>query len=299
MPPSRTRESLRLLAAGRLAAAGALAAVLALSPPVHAHVALDRQIADLDARIAAHPADATLYLKRGEVHRSRSDWKAADDDYRRAHELDPALEAADFHLGRMLVEAGRPAEGIPSLDRFLAKHPDHPGALAVRARARARLGRNLEAAEDYSRAIAQHGPQRPADPDLYIERARALAEAPEPRLAEALGGLEDGMAVLGPLVSLGLYAIDLEARLRRFDAALVRIERLATLSPRKESYLVKRGSILEAAGRPDEARRAYALALEAIASLPEGRRAARAVDDLAARARAGLARAHRTPGAAP
>ncbi len=299
MPPSRTGESLRLLAARRLAVAGALAAVLALSPPVRGHVALDRQIADLDARIAARPADATLYLKRGEVHRSRSDWQAAAADYRRAHELDPALEVADFYLGRMLYEAGRPSEAIPSLDRFLAKHPDHPGALAARARGRARLGRNLEAAEDYSRAIAGHGPVRPADPDLYIERARALVAAPEPRLAEALDGLEEGMAALGPLVSLGLYAIDLEMRLGSFDAALARINRLAALSTRKESYLVKRGAVLEAAGRNDEARRAYALALEAIASLPEGRRAARAVDDLAARARAGLARAHRTPGAAP
>jgi tetratricopeptide (TPR) repeat protein len=267
-----------------------LTAALAFPAPARAHVPLDRQIVDLNARIAGRPAEASLYLKRGEIHRSRSDWNAAAADYRRARELDPALDVVDFCRGRMLLEADRPAEALPILDGFLLKHPDHAGALAARARVRARLGLSLPASEDLSRAIAQYRPTLNADPDLYLERARALAEGGEPRLEEALRGLDQGLGALGPLVALGLYASELEVRLKRFDAALARIDRLAAFSPRKESYLVRRGAILEAAGRTAEARQAYALALQAIASLPDGRRGARAVDDLAARARAGLAR---------
>jgi predicted Zn-dependent protease len=282
------RRFLPRQAARRLAMAGLLGFLTAIFAPVGAHVAPDRQIENLDARIAARPWDATLFLKRGEIHRGLSDWKAAAADYRRARELDPALDAVDLCLGRMLVESGRPQEAIPALDRFLAKHPDHPMAIASRARALARLGRSIQAADDFTRAITQSQPH--ADPDLYLERARALAEGQEPRLDEAIRGLDEGMAALGPLVSLGLYAIDLEVRARRYDAALARIDRLAALSPRKESYLVKRAAILEAAGRPAEARQAYALALEAVAALPPGRRAVPAIEDLASRARAGVDR---------
>ncbi len=98
------------------------------------------------------------------------------------------------------------------------------------------------------------------------------------------------MAALGPLVSLGFEAIDLEVRLRRFDAALARIDQLSAGSPRRESWLVRRGEILEAAGRDAEARQAYESAMDAIAALPAGRRAVPAVADLAASARRGLQR---------
>src|SRR5688572_17326815 len=115
------RRSCPLPSLRRLAVAVALPACPVMSPPVSPHVPLDRQTADLDNRIAIQPRDATLYLTRGEVRRGLSDWKGAAADYRRARELDPNLDAVDLCLGRMLVEAGRPAEAIPILDRFLAR----------------------------------------------------------------------------------------------------------------------------------------------------------------------------------
>jgi len=189
----------------------------------------------------------------------------------------------------MLLDAGRPAPALDSLDRFLRRHADDPEALAERGRALERLGRHVDAGRSYSRAIAQYRAPATPDPDLFLERARALAAAGRPEVDEAIRGLDEGIAVLGPLVSLGLYAADLEVRLGRYDAALARIDRLAKLSPRQESYLVRRGAILLAADRREEARQAYAEALADIARLPEERRAARAVQDLEAKARAGLA----------
>ena len=178
-----------LVALRRLAVAGLLVVHTTTFGPALAHPNPDRQIADLDRLIAARPRDATLFLRRGEIHRGLSDWKAAAADYRRVRQLDPALDAVDLCLGRMLVESRRPREAIPALDRFLAKHPDHPMAIASRARARARLGRSVQAADDFTRAIAQSQPH--ADPDLYLERARALAEGQEPRLDEAIRGLDE------------------------------------------------------------------------------------------------------------
>src|SRR6266508_339173 len=98
----------------------------ALSPPAFGHEAIERQIADLDARLAANPRDASLYLMRGELHRLHADWGAAGRDYRRAREIDPGLDAVDFCLGRLHLDAGRPGRAIESLDRFLRRHPDHP-----------------------------------------------------------------------------------------------------------------------------------------------------------------------------
>jgi predicted Zn-dependent protease len=255
-------------------------------------------MADLSARIAARPQDASLYLRRGELHRAHADWDAAARDYHRAREIDPGLDAVDLCMGRMLVEAGRPARGLASLDRFLARHPDHPGALAERGRALAHLGRGLEAARSFTLAIARHRPADAPAPDLFLERARALAGSRPPRLDEAIRGLDEGMATLGPLVSLGFYAIDLETRLARYDAALTRLDRLAARSPRKESYLVRRGDLLEAAARPEDARQAYSQALAAIQILPAERRSARAVLDLEIRARSGLARGSPSAGTA-
>jgi predicted Zn-dependent protease len=270
--------------------AGAVWVCLALCPPAFAHEAIDRQIADLGARIASRPREASLYLMRGELHREHGDWQAAARDYRSARRIDPGLLAVDLCFGRLHLDAGRPAQAIASLDRFLRKQPEHPEALTIRARALARLGRNLDAAREFTRAIEAHRPPGHPDPDLFLERARTLADPPESRLEEALRGLDEGLRLLGPVVGLGFYAIDLEVRLGRFDSALERLDWLSAQSPRKESYLVRRASILEAAARPDEARRVYEEALAAIAALPAERRGARAVHDLETTARSGLAR---------
>ncbi len=293
-PPGWARECLLTTRARRVArlrtAAGALLVCLALRAPAFGHEAIDHQIANLDARIAVHPGEAALYLMRGELHRLHGDQDAAARDYLRARTIEPGLDAVDLCLGRLHLDGGDPALAVESLDRFLQKHPEHPDALTLRARARARLGRNLDAAHDLTRAIEACRPAGPPDPDLFLERARLLAEAPEPRIEDALRGLDDGLRTLGPVVGLEFYAIDLETRLGRFDAALQRLDRLAAMSPRKESYLVRRAAIFEAAARPDEARRAYEAALAAIATLPAERRGARAVHDLETTARSGLAR---------
>ena len=298
MQPARAERGELRARPGPVFAAGVLWVGLALGSAAFGHEAIRRQIADLDARIAAHPRDASLYLSRGERHRHHAAWNEAARDYQRARELDPGLDAVDLCLGRMHLDAGHPDPAIESLDRFLRKRPDHVEAMTARARALSLLGRNPEAVQDYTRAITAHRPGLNPDPDLFLERARALTGIPEPRLVDALHGLDEGLATLGPVVSLELEAIDLEVRLGRFDAALARLDRLAGLSPRKESYLVRRAGVLETASRSDEARRTYAEALKAIAALPIERRAARAVRDLERTARSALARMDRASGLA-
>lgn len=266
-----------------------LAACLCGCTPVWGHPGIDEQIADLTARIEKEPANATLFLRRGELHRIHRDWKDAKTDYERARKLDPDMAEVDLCLGSMMLEADKPAEAKSVLDRYLAKRPDNVRGLVARARALVRLGRHLPASEDFARAITNSEGGRPL-PDYYLEHARALAAAGDAHVDEAIRVLDRGLEQLRQPVTLQLYAIDLELGKKRYDAALARLDQIASRSPRKETWLIRRGEILELADRREEAEQAYRQALSAIDSLPAGRRGNRAVQALDEQARAALER---------
>jgi predicted Zn-dependent protease len=243
--------------------------VLALPSLCFGHLWMHEQIADLTRQIKATPKDAGLYLKRGELHRAHEDWRAAQADYTQALHLDPTLDTARFGRARMFFEQGKAKEALPDINAFLAQHPEDPQGLLTRARIHARLKNSLSAAADFTRALAHI--DKP-DPEIYIERAQALIEAGEAHRDEALQGLEEGMRKLGPIVTLELPAIDIEVKKKDFAGALARIDRNIARLPRKESWLLRRGEVLLAAGRTKEAHVAFQAALEALEDLPDYRR---------------------------
>jgi predicted Zn-dependent protease len=176
-----------------------------------------------------------------------------------------------------------PLRAFEALDRFLAKEPDHPRGRVLRARALVKLGKRREAVGEFTRAIDQTPAGGLPEPEYYLERAQALGAEGGEYAKEALGGLDEGLARLGPVVTLQLCAIDLEMARNRYDAALERLEKLAAQSARKESYLARRGEILEKAGKLGEARQANVKALEALESLPPHKRKTRAMERLRGR----------------
>jgi tetratricopeptide (TPR) repeat protein len=273
--------------------AAAWLAALSAGTPAPAHPEIDRQIADVTARIEATPRDPWLFLRRGELHRIHQDWELAAADFRRAAEVGRDLAVVDFHLGRMQLDAGRPEAARVALDRFLSREPTHAEARTARARALVELGRPLEAAADWDAALAVPGVR--ALPEDYLGRARALATVGETHLGRALAGLEEGIARLGGAVTLELYAIEIEERMGRTDAALARIDRLATAASRKESWLLRRAEILERAGRADEARESYERTIAAIDAAATARRGTRAASRLREQAAGGLARLGKPP----
>jgi tetratricopeptide (TPR) repeat protein len=258
---------------------------LALLCGLAAHGPLHEQIAAVTSEIAGRPRDARLYLKRAELRRLHEDWDLAKSDYDRAEALEPTLIEVELGRGRLALDSGRPAAALPHLDRFLAARPDHVDALTQRAEARLAAGNPRGAAADSTRAISLSA--RP-EVELYLLRARAQKAAADHEAA--LAGLDEGMARLGPLVTLEQAAIESELVLSRYDRALARLARMAAQSPRKESYLVRRGEILQQAGRNDEARAAFDEALRLIDALPPHLKRTKAVAGLAERARAAAAR---------
>ncbi len=257
---------------------------------VRAHPDLERQIADVTTRLELAPRDAELYLHRAELYRVHRDWPAAEADYARARRLQPRLAIVDFYLGRMKLEADRPKEAKKALDRFLSREPDHARARIARARALVKLGDPLAAVADYTRALAGFDEDQRPEPEVYLERARALAALGDAHADAALRGLDEGLARLGQPVTLQLYAIEIEVERGRHDAALERLQAIADSAERQESWLVRRAEILEGAGRVGEARDAYASALAAVAALPPNRRGNRAMRRLEQQARAALER---------
>jgi tetratricopeptide (TPR) repeat protein len=239
------------------------------APSVRGHAELLLQIEEATKEIEKNPNIADLYLKRGELHRTHADWDQAFADYERALSLSPGLPTIDLLRGRLFLEAGWPLSARAFLDRSISRNPTYVDAWVLRARALTKLEERLAAADDYDRALSIY-PE--PGPDLFIERAQVLAaEGPE-HYSRALQGLDQGIAKMGPLVTLQLYAVDVELKQKNFDAALSRIDKVAARSPRKETWLARRGEILVQAGRPLEAAQAYKAALAAMQTLPPARR---------------------------
>ena len=262
-----------------------IAMCLTLLPSLaRAHEGLHEQLVAITAKIKRDPKNADLYLQRGELHRLHRDWARAAADYDRASRLQPGLTIVDLGRGKMFFESRRFGQAKLVLDRLLRQQPHNVEVLVTRGRVLAKIGARLEAANDFTEALAL----APApEPELYLERAQVLGEH-ERYIQEALRGLDEGIKQLGPLVTLELAAIDLELRRNNYDAALTRLDLITAQSERKETWLVRRGEILRAAGRHEEARNAFSAAIVAIESLPPERRQSRAMTALQSRARSAL-----------
>jgi tetratricopeptide (TPR) repeat protein len=249
------------------------------------HGDMHLQIQEVTKELEKQPRNAGLYLRRGELFRAHGDFDSANADLDRVAALEPRMEVLPLARGRLFYEANWPQSAKMALDYFIRSHTNNVEALALRARCQVKLGQRLEGVKDYTRAIdAAAEPQ----PELYLERAQALNDEGPAYYAEAVKGLEDGMKKMGPLVTLQLYAIDLEVKQKNYDAALARLEKASAASPRKETWLARKGEILQTAGRTEQASDAFRAALKAISQLPDTRRNVPAMQELEKRIQAVL-----------
>ncbi|HMF95666.1 MAG TPA: tetratricopeptide repeat protein [Vicinamibacterales bacterium] len=255
-----------------------------------AHSELDEQIARLTAQIIRDPANADLLTRRAELYRIVRDYEKALGDLNRVRQLGSTNVDAELVRARVCLDTGNTGGAVEATTRVLSRQPQRIDAAILRGRARVRLGQIREAAADFTQALQQ----KPV-PDFYIERARAIALLGTSGAEEAVRGLDDGIRRLGPIVTLELEAIKFELQMSRYDSALNRIDVLSAQTARKENWLARRGEILEAAGRLDDARRAYEAALAAARALPPWIRQNAASSALIERVRADVARLDHPP----
>jgi tetratricopeptide (TPR) repeat protein len=254
---------------------------------VSAHEGVDELAEQLTRQIAQRPDDVALYIRRGDLMRDHGHWDAALADFERAAAREPDHPQLDYLRARTLQEAGWFQAALVLIDRHLLRFADDGPAHLVRARALTGGKDYLEAAPVYRNALERL--ERP-QPDHYLECADALTAAGDDHVAEAVQCLDQGIERLGPIVTLQRRAIELEARLGRYDQALRRIDAVMNTMHRKETWLAFRGRILDQADRPDEARAAYEASRVAIESLADRHRKVALTQALEEQVRSALAR---------
>ena len=235
-----------------------------------AHGDLHGQIQELSAQILQKPGQGELYFKRAELHRAHGSLDAAEADYDQAGRLAPELSGLDFGRGQVFLAAGKLVEALEAFDRFLLAHPRHVPGYVARAKTRSLAKAHLAAAADYTLAIQSSSQP---EPEYYLARAQALADAGPENVVKGLEGINEGLTRLGEVLTLELHAVDLELSLKRYDGALQRVERIRKKASRQEFWLERLGDILNQAGRSAEAELSYKAALEAAQSRPPRLRA--------------------------
>ncbi len=245
---------------------------------LHAHGDAHDLIKVVTEEIRQQPRNPELYFRRAELHRRHGELDDAMVDYelsaRFSNTNRPMLDLA---RGMVFLEAKWPRMAKLYLDRVLSVETNHIVALSGRAKASLQLDDRDGAVRDYTTAIQASKEPRP---ELYLDRAQALVTEDGSRLKEALAGLDEGIQRLGNVVTLQLYAIDLELKRKQTNAALDRLDKVAAQSPRKEPWLARRGEILQQAGRWAEAKDSFQSALEQIRTLPPARRNLPALQEL-------------------
>ena len=256
-----------------------------LSPAwVGAHGGFDVRIESANRAVAAQPSNPEPRLIRAELHRRHGDFAAALLDLDEADQLSKSPGKIDYFRGLVQLDAARYPEAESHLRRFLETHPRHPAGHQALARALLKQERARAAAREYDLAIAH---QPVPVPDDYLNRARALEIAHD--FEGAIRGIDQGLARMGPIVTLERAAIDLELQRGATDAALARLDLITQRSARRESGLAQRGEILAQAGRTEEAAKSFALALAEFDRLSSRKRRTPATAQLEAEIRKAMA----------
>jgi tetratricopeptide (TPR) repeat protein len=245
-----------------------LAVVVSFVPaPALAHVGLD----ELDARsrdaIAARPKSPDAYLDHARILQAKREWDASLAAIEEAASRGADPDVVGARKASVYLDAGFPRMAKLELDRVLARRPAAYDLLHERGRAWLALGDAEAAAKDFGEAIAKGS--RPT-PEQVLARRDALLSLGKKR--DALRALDEGIARVGPVVSLVLPAIDLELDVGKPDAALARLDALARGGNPNPLWIARRGEILEKAGRDADARAEYAKALALLDARPPSRR---------------------------
>jgi tetratricopeptide (TPR) repeat protein len=173
------------------------------------------------------------------------------------------------------------------IERYVANVPNEPEGWFLRGDMRAASGQHERGAEDYTQGIARATSPRP---EHFLRRARFLAAIPNVDSARVVAALDEGIARIGPVISLVDYALTLELEQKDYPRALKRIATVLERAPRREGWLLRQGNVLVLAGRTAEAIESYRAALAAIAELPERYRDTVPMEKLARDAHSALVR---------
>ncbi len=228
------------------------------------HEGLHEKILKTTREIQLEPDEPQLWIARADLYRLHKDWDHAFADLDRAREISPNLTRVEIVRGQTYFDLGWFVAAHRSFDYAISMEPKNGAAFLLRSRVLLKRNAPEDALSDLSTAISliQNPP-----PQLYIDRSNLLVSFGEDSLPDALRGIQEGLQRLGAALSLELEAVKLETRLGHFDAALSRLKKIESRSPRKDGWLSWQGDVLQKAGRDDEAKIVFRRCLLAIDNL--------------------------------
>jgi predicted Zn-dependent protease len=227
------------------------------------HGAYHDVVAAITAELQKKPDDAALHYRLAEAHAGHEDWQACFEEIKHVERLAPGAYPTGYLRGLALHAAGNDAEAKRELDALLSTHPKHVDALATRGRVLMKLGEPAAASQDFRKAM-QYAVSPSAG--LVTEAAKVIAAA---------GNLEDASRLLDERLKanpddpeLLACALEIDRQRGAWDAALRRVDALQKTAPKPEPWMARRAELLQAAGRPDEARAAWTALRSHLLSLP-------------------------------
>ena len=123
-------------------------------------------IPHFSAAIAAHLPSADAHLGRAACETAAKQAAAAERTLTEALQIEPENPVVSANLGLVLSDNGRPAAGIPHLQRALTLDPDLHQARFGLALAFARSGRRAEAAKEAQELLRRLPPDAPQRPEV-------------------------------------------------------------------------------------------------------------------------------------
>ena len=201
------------------------------------------------------PNDPALRFDNGLVAEKLGDVRNAVQLYRAAIEVDGDYTPAHAGLGRLLVFAGMPKQAIGEVDAALARHPDDPALLTVRAGARLQQGDKAGALDDGLRAVALG----PGDEDAL--GALAAIEIANAQQDKARALLESAVAKAPQSVELRLLLAHLYYDIGQPQSSVAVFEALIKLRPKERAYRIEQAHTLTRMGRVDAAERVLRTAI--------------------------------------
>ena len=244
----------------------------------------EEELDRMDRLILQEPANALFRFQRGELNLLDGKWKWAREDCEEAERLAPGKFPVDRLQAQILDGEGKLTEAKALLDRFIRANPQDSIGYAARARVHMKLECVEKALSDYRSALAN---QAAPDANLFLEVAKALRG--NGRSEEAVSLLTKALELHKDEPTLVTQALELEASMGAFDAALTKLETMERNSPRPELWMAKKAALLERSGRKEESRAAWLALQQRIAALPNLERGTQPLNQLAAQAKDALA----------
>jgi tetratricopeptide (TPR) repeat protein len=230
------------------------------------HGLLDERLRDVSAEIKQSPKDVNLYIKRGKLHQEHSAWADAMSDYKKVLGLDPANKEVYFWRAKLYRAKGELPKAEKDLAEYLRYRPLSAMGHAEMAELMQLMHRPADAAAHYDQAIKNN--TRPA-PELFLQRIKALTELkPEP-VKRIQQGIEEGIQIFGPIVTLIEPLIELNIREKNYSSALSNFQRLPAVLQQSPLWMLKKAELFSSMGSSGDAMDSYKTLLSAIEAMPE------------------------------